>query len=97
MSGEHPKVVVVPVELPADAAELSGLTVEEIAAEMRLLWILDLVRRHHISQGRGAELAAMPRADFMDLMGEHGIPVIDLSPDELDAEVEMLEHLLASK
>jgi hypothetical protein len=39
----------------------------------------------------------MPRADFMDLMGEHGIPVIDLSPDELDAEVETLEHLPASR
>lgn len=91
------RTVTIPVDLPADDFADEAQSVEETASELRLLWILDQVRRHNISQGRGAELAGMPRADFMDLMCEHGIAVIDLSPDELDAEVEMLEHLLASK
>jgi len=44
--------------------------------ERRQLWAVDQVRRHRLGVGKAAKVAGMPRAAFMRLIGEHGIPVI---------------------
>lgn len=41
-----------------------------------------------LSLGRAAELAGMNRIDFMNLLGEMGIPVVRYSPEELQQELE---------
>jgi predicted HTH domain antitoxin len=41
-----------------------------------------------LSLGRAAELAGMNRIDFMNLLGEIGIPVVRYSPEELQQELE---------
>ncbi len=56
----------------------------------RLLSIIERVRRHDVTVARGAELLAMPQAAFMPLLGEHGVPVIDHRPDDLDLELRSL-------
>lgn len=61
-----------------------------VSRELRLLWIIEEVRRQRIGAGKGAELAEMPRAAFMRILGEHGVPVIDYSIDDLDRELRVL-------
>lgn len=64
--------------------------VRAVSSELRLLWIIEEVRQHGLSVGKGAELANLPRAAFMRLLGEHGVPVIDYSVEELDREIGVL-------
>jgi hypothetical protein len=51
------------------------------------IWIVEQVRLHGVGVGKGAELSGMPRAAFMQLLGEHGVPVIDCDPGDLEGEL----------
>ena len=61
--------------------------VRALGHELRLLWIIEEVRQHRVGVGKGSELAGIPRAAFMRALGEHGVPVIDYSADDLDREL----------
>lgn len=54
---------------------------------MRRLWAVEQVRRRRLGVGRAAEVAALPRAAFMRLLGEHGVPVIDYPVEDLQQEL----------
>ena len=58
-------------------------TVQEVAREMI---VLELYRRGSISSGKAAELLAMPRLEFIRHASRLGIPHIDMTPDEWEAE-----------
>jgi predicted HTH domain antitoxin len=68
--------VKISVELPAEAVDTDGRSVEELASELRLLWLIERVRSGRISLGKGAELAGMDRRSFMRAMSERGVPVL---------------------
>jgi predicted HTH domain antitoxin len=87
------RVLRISVELPAEAAEIDGRSVEELASELRLLWIIDRVRSGSISLGKGAILAGMDRWSFMRALDERGVPVIDYSVEDLKKDVTTLESL----
>ncbi len=83
--------IAVNVELPWSAA--GGDAAPDAAAlgdELRVLWLVEQVRLHRIGVGRGAELSGLPRAAFMRFLGEHGVPVIDYSVDDLERELRTL-------
>ena len=61
---------------------------DSIASEMRTLWIIEQVRQRRLGSGKAAELAGMPLARFLRELGAHGVPVFDLDPGELSAELE---------
>ena len=58
-----------------------------VGQELRLLWIIEEVRQHRLGVGKAAELSGTPRAAFMRVLGEHGVPVIDYDVEELDREL----------
>ncbi|OGL42795.1 MAG: hypothetical protein A2042_09600 [Candidatus Schekmanbacteria bacterium GWA2_38_11] len=60
---------------------------KEAVREIKRSTILDLVRRHKISLRRGAELLGITYRKFLDLMGEHRIPVFDYEKGWLDKEL----------
>jgi predicted HTH domain antitoxin len=62
---------------------------KEIAAKAKETLVMVLLREHQISQGKAAESLAISRHDLFDLMRKYGIPVIDLTPEELQAEIKM--------
>jgi predicted HTH domain antitoxin len=62
--------------------------VQEAAQEMILL---ELYRRGSISSGKAAELLGMPRLDFIRYASHLGIPSIDMTTDEWEAEKAALE------
>jgi len=58
-----------------------------VSEELRLLWIVEQVRLRRVGVAKAAELAAMPTAAFMRVLGEHGVAVIDYPADELAGEL----------
>lgn len=77
----------VQVDLPEEAFHVHPWAPEEIAEDLRTLWLLDLVRQRRLGHGKAAELAGMARASFLQLMGRHGISAFDYDAEELEAEL----------
>ncbi|HMJ13599.1 MAG TPA: UPF0175 family protein [Polyangiaceae bacterium] len=57
-----------------------------MSEELRLLWLVEQVRLKRLGVGKAAELAGVPRAAFMQILGARGVPVIDYSPADLERE-----------
>jgi len=70
-----------------------GLSQEVIAEEARKLLGIKLYATKFLSLGKAARLAGLSKWDFIDLLGENDVPVIDYSDDELDFEFENLTAL----
>lgn len=77
--------ITVPVELPRE--QVAELDKAALSAELRVLWAAEPVRRKRCGVGKGAELAGVPRAELMRVLGEQGVPVIDYSVDDLHEEL----------
>ncbi len=82
--------VSVHVELPRDV--LGDADPAALSIELRRLWAVEQVRRHRVGVGKVAEIAEMPRASFMHLLGEHGVPVIDYPASDLEEELRLLDQ-----
>jgi predicted HTH domain antitoxin len=76
------------VELPEEVVEWFGWQDKEVAERMRETLVMDLLRRHVVSQGKAAELLGITRHELFDLMTEYRVPVIDLTEEELQRELE---------
>lgn len=77
----------VEVELPAEAFRHHPWVPAEVASELLLLWLVDQVRQRRIGYAKAAELAGVPQARFVRILGEHRVPVFDLDRDELAREI----------
>ncbi len=82
-----PRHLQVHIELPDVAVQ--NLRDEEIEAKMKEAFFMALLREHQISQGKAAELLGIDRHELFDLIGKYRIPVIDLSTEELEAELKL--------
>jgi predicted HTH domain antitoxin len=58
------------------------------SAEARLLLSIKLYEDERVSLGKAAEMAGYSKRAFMDLLSEKGIPVINISPEDLDRELD---------
>jgi len=76
------------VELPEEVVEWLGWQDREVPERMRETLVMDLLRRHVISQGKAAGLLGITRHDLFDLMTKHRVPVIDLTEEELQRELD---------
>jgi predicted HTH domain antitoxin len=74
-------------ELPMVPAEAGAPDPAIVKADLRRLWIIEQVRLKRIGVGKGAELAGMPRAAFMQALGAHGVPAIEYDPSDLQDEL----------
>jgi predicted HTH domain antitoxin len=87
MARESAGARVVTVDLPEEAFQHRPWSPEEVAEEMRRLWLLEEVRSRRLGFGKAAELAGVPVAVFLRLMGEHHIDAFDYDDSELDREL----------
>lgn len=74
------------LEIPESVLALSGQSREEFEREARLLLAVGLFASGRLSSGRAAELAGVPRVEFLFLASMRGVPVADLDAEELDRE-----------
>lgn len=66
---------------------MGDVDASQLSVELRRLWAVDQVRQHRLGIGKAAEVAGLPRAAFMQLLGSHGLPVIDYPLDDLREEL----------
>jgi predicted HTH domain antitoxin len=81
--------ITVAVELPRELVGDADET--RLGAELRALWAVEQVRLKRCGVGKGAELARLPRAAFMRLLGDHGVAVIDYPREDLREELRTLD------
>ena len=82
-----PRQLHLTLELPDDVVE--QLPDKEIAAKAKEALVMELLREHHISQGKATELIRIDRHELLDLMSKYRIPVIDLTPEELETDLKL--------
>ena len=90
---ESVKMVPVEAVVPEDldlVLRSRGLSRRRLAAEALSLLAIHLFQTRMLSLGQAARLAGLTKWDFIDLLDRHGIPVVDYSEAELDAERESL-------
>ena len=87
MSTPARKLRTVQVELPGEVFDSHPWEPEAIAADMRLLWLVEQVRSRRLAHGKAAELAGLARERFLEVMGTHGVSPFDYDSDELAEEL----------
>jgi predicted HTH domain antitoxin len=83
----------VTVQLDDDLAAILGREVGSLDRVAREMIVFELYRRETISQGRAAELLGMPLDEFIKHASSLGIPSIDMTPEELDADLVLIRSL----
>jgi len=78
----------VTIHIPASLQRQLNRTAEELERDIRLYAALMIFRLGKLSSGAASELAGVPRVMFLDLCAEYGIPVSQITPEELRREVE---------
>lgn len=79
------------------APELSvalGRRGEALTLELRLASALKLYEMGRISSGLAASLAGVPRIKFLQICGDYGVSVFQVTPDDLEREFETAKQLL---
>jgi predicted HTH domain antitoxin len=80
------------IEIPEDLPRAVGASDEDIAREAQLALAILWYDRGLISQGKGAELAGLTRAEFIDELGRANVSAIQTSVDELREEMEQIRN-----
>ncbi|MEA3396583.1 MAG: UPF0175 family protein [Chloroflexota bacterium] len=78
----------VTIHIPANLQWQLNRTTEELGRDIRLYAALMVFRLGKLSSGAASELAGVPRVMFLDLCAEYGIPVSQITPEELRCEIE---------
>ena len=78
------------IEIPDDLAYPAGASDEDVARDARLALAILWFDRGMISQGKGAEIAGLTRAEFIDELGRANVSAIQTSVEELRAEMEQV-------
>lgn len=78
----------VTIYVPASLQRQLNRTAEELGRDIRLYAALMVFRLGKLSSGAAAELAGVPRVMFLDLCAEYGIPISQITPEELRRETE---------
>jgi predicted HTH domain antitoxin len=81
------------ITVDKSVTELLGDSPEQIERTALEIIVLDLYRRHVISAGRAAEILNVDLLNFIRWSGSLGIPYLDMTPEEWQQELRVLEKL----
>ncbi len=68
---------------------------EMTEGKMTQATVLEMVKNKRITSSRGAELLKIPLQDFLELMSQHHIPILDCEPGEISQEMKSLRKAFA--
>jgi len=71
------------LELPDDLYSTLRRSPEEVVREMRITAAVEWYAQERITQGKGAEIAGLTRAAFIDELARRRVPVCQIHPDEV--------------
>ncbi len=83
------------LEFPQNVLGTLKVPEARLALRLRELIALELFREGVISAGKGGELVGISKWEFIQLLAQYNIPYFNQSPEELVAEVNLLEQLLS--
>jgi predicted HTH domain antitoxin len=86
----------IPVMINEEVVELLGLSGEELERGVLEAIVLGMYRRHDVSARRASRLLDMEYLEFLRWSGERGVPYLDLTEEELQAEIRASRELGAS-
>lgn len=75
------------IEVPEGVLKTLQQSPGEVERDVRLAAAIEWFRRGIISQGRAAEIAGIPRADFIDELAARKIDTIHVDFEELKREM----------
>ena len=78
----------VQLEIPEEVLISLKETPETIAREMQILAAVKLFELGKLSSGRAAQLAGMPRVQFLLLLGKYQVSPFSLTTEELERDVQ---------
>lgn len=76
------------IDLPNDLVAFQGTA--DTRQELQTAYALWLFQRERVTLAKAAEVAGVSLYAFMSLCKSHQVPVVDMSRDELTAELESL-------
>jgi len=76
------------IPYPEDLLHSLQESPEEFETEARLLLAVKLFELGRLSTGRAAELAGVPKVEFLHSLGRFGVPVFSQDPEELERDLE---------
>ena len=74
------------VEVPDDAVEMFGGNKQQFSRRMFETAVVKWFDEGLLSQGRASELLGISRGEFFDLLSEHKVSPIQITPEELAEE-----------
>jgi predicted HTH domain antitoxin len=77
----------VTVQVPESSFSALRTTPEEFAKEMKLAAVVKWYELGKVSQSKGAEICGVSRTEFLRILGEHKVSVIQYDEDSLDREL----------
>ncbi|MGF1518204.1 MAG: UPF0175 family protein [Nodosilinea sp.] len=84
----------VSLRLPRDLLGALDIAEKQLADQVLELVALELFRQGRISAGKGAEILAISKWDFIQILARHQVPYFTESAAELEAEVAAAEALM---
>jgi len=75
------------VDLPEQVQHALNRTPGEMSRDVKLYAALMLYQLGKLSSGMAAQMAGIPRVEFLHLCGEYGVSVFQYTPEELEAEL----------
>jgi predicted HTH domain antitoxin len=88
------ETVTVALDLPRDLLGALDVPQEQLAARLRMLIAIALFREGKISAGKGAEILAISKVEFVQLLAQYGIDYFTETPEELVTDWQALQYLL---
>ena len=75
------------IMLPEEVVACFGWAEHEVPTRIREVLVIELLRRHAMSQRKAAELLYINLRDLFEVMARYKVPTIDLTPEELQREI----------
>ena len=76
----------VSIDVPTELAKLMTSTAQQSVFERNALLLYPFIQNMTISHGRAAEILGVHKLDLIVYYGKLGLPYLDMTEDELDAE-----------
>lgn len=78
----------IPIQCPDSVLISLKETPEDFAREATKVLAVKLYEMGKLSSGRAAELAGVPRINFLQSLAQFGAPMFDLTKEELDRDLQ---------
>jgi len=85
--------ITVELDLPRDLLGVLRVGEDELGVELKKLIAFELFREKQIPSGKAVELLGISKAEFVDLLDQHGIAYFTETPEELAAQMNDLREL----